>query len=210
MHFFASDLSKIFYLGYPVCPKTIFLKIRLVRSLFFMRSVCPKSIFNGSWWYEVDYLQMWTLLRSFSKYWVSSIWIFLKCTIFCIRFVKSWFLGHPVSPKTIFSWSWLSCNPVFMHSVCPKSIYNNSWWFEVDYFTFYNSFLMNLMSSIWIFQQEGMSEVHFHASGLSKIVIQAIRLVPKLYFQVFGWSREHFPDVLFIQILFLMAGYCTK
>ena len=63
------------------------------------------------------------------------------------------------------------------------------------------------MSSIWIFKQEGMSEVHFHASGLSKIVIQAIWLVPKLYFQVFGWSREHFPDVLFIQILFLMIIY---
>ena len=55
-----------------------------------------------------------------------------------------------------------------------------------------------------------MSEVHFQASGLSKIVIQAIRLVPKLYFQVFGWFGVHFPDVLFIQILFLMARYCIK
>ena len=61
VHFHASNLSKIFYLGYPVCPKTIFLGIRLVCSSFFMRSVCPKSISNGSWWYKVDYLQMWTL-----------------------------------------------------------------------------------------------------------------------------------------------------
>ena len=28
------------------------------------------------------------------------------CALFCIRFVKSWFLGHSVSPKTIFSCSW--------------------------------------------------------------------------------------------------------
>ena len=64
--------AKTFYLGYPVCPKTIFLGIRLVRSSFFMRSVCPKSSFNGSLWYEVNYLQMWSWYSSFLKNWLSS------------------------------------------------------------------------------------------------------------------------------------------
>ena len=46
--------AKSFNLGYPVCPKTIFSGIRLVRSSFFTRLVFQKTFFNGSWWYEVS------------------------------------------------------------------------------------------------------------------------------------------------------------
>ena len=146
--FLSIRFVKIFHLGFPVCPKSIFLGIRLVCSSFFMRSVCPKSIFNGSRWYEVDYLLMWTLWRSFSKYWVSSIWISLKCTFL-----------HPVPQRLIFRASGysqnhifmklVSCNPVFLHSVCPKSIFNNPWWFEVDYLPSTTHF-----SCIWCHQYE--------------------------------------------------------
>ena len=73
--FLSIRFAKTFYLGYPVCPKTIFLGIRLVRSSFFMRSVCPKSSFNGSLGYEVDYLQMWRWYGSFLTNWLSSKWI---------------------------------------------------------------------------------------------------------------------------------------
>ena len=74
--FLSIRFAKTFYLGYPVRPKTIFLGIRLVRSSIFMRSVCPKSSFNNSLWYEVNYLQMWSWYSSFLKNWLSSKWIF--------------------------------------------------------------------------------------------------------------------------------------
>ena len=73
--FLCIRFAKTFSSGYPVYPETIFLYIRFVRSSFFMRSVCPKSIFNSSLGYEVDYLQMWSWYGSFLTNWLSSKWI---------------------------------------------------------------------------------------------------------------------------------------
>ena len=73
--FLCIQFAKNFHLGYPVCPKTIFLGIWLVRSSFFMRSVCTKCIFNGSLGYELDYSRMWSWYGSFLTSWLSSKWI---------------------------------------------------------------------------------------------------------------------------------------
>ena len=63
---------------HPVCPTLLFrvfglsqnniLGIGLIRSSFFMCSICPKSSFIGSWWSKVEYSWIWTLYSLFLKY----------------------------------------------------------------------------------------------------------------------------------------------
>ena len=196
------------YSGNPVSPKIMFLAIRLDRFTVFMLSVGPKSIFNRSWWYEVDHLWMWALYSSFSRRWVWPKWIFHQpvysfhafgwskvCSwwywsaFLCIRFVKSCYSGNPVCPKIMFSAIRLDRFTVFMLSVGPKSISNRSWWYEVDYLwirALYSSFSRRWVWPKWIFHYPCMTEVHFYASGLSKVAIRGIRFVPKSCFQLFG------------------------
>ena len=121
------------YSGNPVCPKIMFSAIRLDWFTVFMLSVGPKSIFNRSWWYEVDHLWMWALYSSFFKTLSVTKMNFSSSlhdwsAFLCIRFVKSCYSENPVSPKIMF----LAIRPdrftVFMLSVGPKSIFNRSWW----------------------------------------------------------------------------------
>jgi len=109
--FFASDLSKIFYLGYPVCPKTIFSTFSVSRQFIFHAFGLSKVYFYwlvmvwGWLFTDVDLVKVIFKVLGFidMNFQINRhVW----SALFCIRFVKSWFLGHLVSPKTIFSCSW--------------------------------------------------------------------------------------------------------
>ena len=125
---------------------------------------------------------------------------------------------HPVCQKLLFGESGLSQNhvfsysarpvTVFMLSVGPKSIFNRSWWYEVDHlwmWALYSSFSRRCVWPKWIFHYPCMTEVHFYASGLSKVAIRGIRFVPKLCFQLFGLTGLQFSCFRLVQSLFLIA-----
>ena len=68
---------------------------------------------------------------------MSSKWVFQKSA--CVRctfmhpVIKICYFGYPVCPKTIFQGSRLVRRLFFMPSVHIKSIFNDLWWFAVDY-----------------------------------------------------------------------------
>ena len=178
-----------------------------------MLSVGPKSIFNRSWWYEVDHLWMWALYSSFSRRWVWPKWIFHYPCMTEVHFYasglsKDAIRGIGFVPKSCFSAIRLDRFTVFMLSVGPKSIFNRSWWYEVDHlwmWALYSSFSRRWVWPKWIFHYPCMTEVHFYASGLSKVAIRGIRFVPKLCFQLFGLTGLQFSCFRLVQSLFLIA-----
>ena len=193
-------LVKSGYLGYPGCPNNIFFSVLLVRGPFFKWSVCLMSISDGSQWYKVDhFLDVILVLLIFRAFDVIKmnfpitrhVWIAFSC----IRYVKSFNLGYPVSSKTLFLDNRLVQGLFLMARKGMKMIIHRCGACTTHFQSIgrdINEFSNNPACLKCTFMNPDCQKWLFRVSGLSQNYIFRYSVSPQFIFHAFGLSKDQF------------------
>ena len=194
--FRVSGLSQNYIFRYSVSMQFIFHAFGLSKVYF------QWLVMVWSWLFtDVDLVKVFQSI-GFHQYEFSNKPAIVWSALFCIRFVKSWFLGNPVSPKTIFSCSWwvaiqFSCVR-FVQSLfilpCDGSKY-------IIYllqliFNEFDVIIMNFPTREHVWSAlsciQFVKDLLFRVSGLSQNYIFRYSVSMQFIFHAFGLSKVYF------------------